>query len=394
MVVPSAHASDASGKTQRLDFIDALRVTIVAFVIVHHAALAYGPHGGYWPMQDRAQSHWFLPFYIVNSAVGLGLLFLLAGYFVPGSYDRKGGWDFLRGRWIRLGVPLGCFLLAQLPTLYLLGSHPPLLHFVQRLYDQAWFPLYAHLWFVAHLLLYSSIYVVWRLTFDGSGKPASRLPPSHVIIVGFVLTLALIIWIVRIRYAVDVWVPFLWIMPAEPARLPQYVALFVVGVLAFRGDWFFRMPTTIGVIWLGIGLIAAAGVYVAYMGGILSKLMAAGGFNLSSLTGSIWETTIAAGSSVGLIVVFREVFRRRYRVLDIMAASSFAAYLLHPPIVLALQATIAAATLPAFVKFAIVSVLGTAVAFSVGHLAGKVPGVRTVLGPTSGGEASLAPGAR
>jgi hypothetical protein len=30
----------------------------------------------------RAQSDWFLPFYIVNSAIGLGLLFLLAGYFV------------------------------------------------------------------------------------------------------------------------------------------------------------------------------------------------------------------------------------------------------------------------------------------------------------------------
>jgi hypothetical protein len=123
---------------------------------------------------------------------------------------------------------------------------------------------------------------------------------------------------------VDVWVPFLWIAPAEPARLPQYAALFIVGVLAFRSDWFLRMPTTLGIIWFGIALIAASGVYVAYMGGVLSKLMATGGFNLSSLTGSIWETTIAAGSSVGLIVVFREMFRRRCRLLDTMAAASFA----------------------------------------------------------------------
>jgi hypothetical protein len=59
---------------------------------------------------------------------------------------------------------------------------------------------------------------------------AAAEPCRHL---GFVLALALVIWIVRIRYAVDVWVPFLWIMPAEPARLPLYVALFAVGVLAF-----------------------------------------------------------------------------------------------------------------------------------------------------------------
>ena len=54
MVVSSAHLA-ARGKMERLNFIDALRATIVAFVIVHHAALAYGPHGGYWPMQDSVQ---------------------------------------------------------------------------------------------------------------------------------------------------------------------------------------------------------------------------------------------------------------------------------------------------------------------------------------------------
>jgi peptidoglycan/LPS O-acetylase OafA/YrhL len=40
----------------RLIFIDALRVAAIVFVIIHHAAQAYGPTGGFWPVHDRAQS--------------------------------------------------------------------------------------------------------------------------------------------------------------------------------------------------------------------------------------------------------------------------------------------------------------------------------------------------
>src|SRR6201997_4639671 len=88
---------------KRLVFIDALRVAAIAFVIIHHAAQAHGPTGGSWPVHDRAQSDWFTPFYTANAAFGMGLMFLLAGYFVPPSYDRKGARRFLRGRWLRIG---------------------------------------------------------------------------------------------------------------------------------------------------------------------------------------------------------------------------------------------------------------------------------------------------
>lgn len=82
-----------------------LRVALIAMVIVHHAAQAYGPTGGFWPVTDEAQSDWFRPFYSINAAVGLGLLFFLAGYFVPTAYDRKGGARFVRDRWKRIGWP-------------------------------------------------------------------------------------------------------------------------------------------------------------------------------------------------------------------------------------------------------------------------------------------------
>ena len=87
-------------------FIDVLRVAAVAFVIIHHAAQAYGPTAGFWPVHDRAQSGWFAPFYTANAAFGMGLLFLVAGYFTAASYERKGLRRFVSERWARIGVPL------------------------------------------------------------------------------------------------------------------------------------------------------------------------------------------------------------------------------------------------------------------------------------------------
>jgi surface polysaccharide O-acyltransferase-like enzyme len=381
---------------KRLNFIDALRVAAIGFVIIHHAAQAYGPTGGFWPVHDRAQSDWFVPFYTTNSAFGMGLMFLLAGYFVPPSYDRKGARLFLRGRWLRIGIPLASLvLLVHLPAVYLLAGTPRPAQFLRALYERGWQPIYLHLWFVAHLLVYCFGYTVWRRIPERSEASVRKLPvPSHAGICCFIVALAVITSLVRIWYPVDKWVPFLWIMPAEPAHLPQYVAFFAAGTVAYRGDWFHGMPNAVGLLWLAVGVIASGGIYLAYAFGPWSELMAIGGSGLSSLIRSSWETVIAVGLSIGLIIAFRELFDRPNRLLKTMAAASFGAYILHPAIVVALQAEITDVRLVAFVKFAFVSVLGTAAAFALAHMAGQVPGIRAVLGATSGTEASPASGTR
>ena len=377
-MVSHAHEKD----DKRLAFIDALRVAAIVFVIIHHAAQAYGPTGGFWPVHDRAQGGWFAPFYTANAAFGMGLMFLLAGYFVPPSYDRKGALLFIRGRWLRIGIPLGILvLLVHLPVVYLLAGAPRPLQFLTALYERGWLPIYLHLWFVAHLLLYCLAYTALRRISEPSEiAPAKLGLPSHAVIASFVVALALITWLVRIWYPVDKWVPFLWLISAEPAHLPQYMAFFAVGVVAYRGDWFRKMPTADGLIWLIIGLIASGGIYVAYALGLWSELMAGGGNGLPSLIRSSWETVIAVSLSIGLIIAFRELFGRPNRLLKAMAAASFGAYILHPAIVVALQTAITDVTLSAFAKFAVVSLLGTTAAFAVAHVAGQVPGIRAVLG--------------
>jgi len=387
----AVHGSGQRSLYQRLIFIDALRVAAVALVIVHHAAQAYGPTGGFWPVHDKAQSAWFLPFYTANAAFGMGLLFLVAGYFTSASVARKGARLFLRERWARIGIPLvSLVLLVHLPALYLIDGRPALGPFARHLYAHGWQPIYLHLWFLAHLMLYSAAFVAWRQLVEGfkAAHPAWP-PPGFAYIAGFVAALALITWIARLRYPIDDWVPLLWIMPAEPAHLPQYVALFAAGLAAQRGDWFRKMPTSAGLRWLAVGIIASSGIYLAYALGPWNTLMTAGGFSLASLIRSGWETLIAASLSIGLIVAFREMRCRPSRALAALSAASFGAYILHPAIVVALQVASLHVALPAIVKFAAVSALGTMLSFLLAHLAGKVPVVKAALGASSGRDAAV-----
>jgi surface polysaccharide O-acyltransferase-like enzyme len=370
----------------RLVFIDALRVAAIVFVIVHHAALAYAPVHGFWTVHDRVQSGWFIPFTTANAAFGMGVMFLLAGYFVPPSYDHKGPGLFLKARWQRIGIPLASLvLLLHVPVVYLAVGMPAPLLFLEGLYERGWEPAYLHLWFVAHLLLYCVAYTVLRRISELLGVTPRKISlPGYATIALFTVVLALITFLVRIWYPVDMWVPFVWIISAEPAHLPQYIAFFAAGVLAYRGDWFRRMPKAAGLIWLSVGMIASGGIYAVYAFGRWPELMEVGGSGLSSLIRSSWETVIAVGLSVGLIVAFRELLDRSNRLLKTMAAASFGAYILHPWIVVALQAAMMNLPLIAFAKFAIVSLLGTVAAFTVAYLAGRVPGIRAVLGTASG----------
>lgn len=387
------------GAGERLVFVDALRVAVIVMVVAHHAAQPYGPTGGAWPVADPANLEWLGSFFLVNAAFGMGLLFLLAGYFVPGSYDRKGRSRFLKDRWARIGQPLLFFaLFVHVPAMYFLDpSKPSVGGFIRSSYESGWQTVYIHLWFLGHLLLYSIGYVAWRVITEGrTDRPRRTWPiPTHAGLAAFVLGLGLVTWVVRWWYPIDEWVPLMFVVATEPAHLPQYVSLFALGVLAYRGEWLRRLPTTVAAIWASTGLVAVVGIVAmrSFAPMRWSDVVALGGFNGPSLVYSMWEALICVGLSVGLIVVFRTVVRRSTTLLTSMAAASYAAYILHLTFVIGLQVGISGLDLPASVKFGFVTVFGVLLAFLAGHLSQRVPGLRVVLGTAprpSGSTASRA----
>ena len=102
----------------RAYFLDHLRAAILILVVVHHISLMYSGAGPFYYIEPAtgARGVGLLALFVLfNQAFFMGLLFLIAGYFTPGSFDRKGAGPYLRDRLIRLGVPTLVFALVLSP---------------------------------------------------------------------------------------------------------------------------------------------------------------------------------------------------------------------------------------------------------------------------------------
>jgi acyltransferase-like protein len=184
---PPVHAA-AAPQVSRLPFIDNLRILLICLVVVQHVSVTYGATG-FWYYRDPATDAFTRTFLTlwdsVGQAAGMGFFFLIAGYFTPGPYDRKGAASFLRDRFIRLGIPL---------LLYDLLLDPLVAYIAGGLRGSYWSFYGGYLlqvrgvsgpvWFIAVLLLFSLLYAAWRLLTrnhpQAHGKPGN-LPSTPAI---------------------------------------------------------------------------------------------------------------------------------------------------------------------------------------------------------------------
>jgi len=309
---------------------------------------------------------------------------------VPRSYDRKGAAEFLKGRFIRLGILTLFFALFVFgPMIYFsLDERLSFTGYVGYLYRSGWQVPYVHLWFLLHLLLYSFGYLLWRQIRNRRNSSETDVPlPTHRAILIFAIALALVSFVVRIWYPIDRWVPLLYLIPAEIAHLPQYVALFAFGILTYRGDWLRKFSTRTGIIWLGIGLFAAIAYYVYALWGakllvevLGTGITATGGLDWRSLVYSSWEALVCVGLVIGLLILFRERFNKQPgALLAAMIGAAYAVYIIHWLVVVGIQFGFDAFDLAPFVKFVLVTTLAIVFSFGIGHLARLLPGAKKIL---------------
>jgi glucan biosynthesis protein C len=382
-----------TGRTSRLFFIDHLRAALVTLVVLHHVAVVYGaivPSFYYIepPFNDPLAGLVLLAFALFNQAWFMGAFFLLAGYFAPGSFDRKGPGSFLKGRLLRLGIPLILFIFVLSPIssigywlmpASLTGITTPL----------TW-QAYPHLlgtgpmWFLAMLLIFTFGYAAWRMltrnrTSSSIGKSSL---PSYLGIGIFILALALVSYLVRIVVPIG---RFVLEFPTL-AYLPQYLSFFVLGTVAYRQNWFRTLPRSMGVVGFVIAAVAGVALFpIAYISLLISlenasqQLPPFGYGTWQSAVYTLWDSTFAVGMVVGLIPLFRRFFNGQGRFGRFLSQHSYAVYVIHIPVVVFLAYALRGIELAALLKFGMTAVIGVPTCFAVAYIVRKIPGVSRVL---------------
>ena len=366
-------------------------------VVAHHVGQAYGPTGGWWYFSSPERAPVLGAFFTVNRSFFMSLFFMISGYFLPQSFDRKKK-GFLRDRFTRLGIPLLVFFLAIIPVMmyayhinfrpygpisflsyythFYFGHGPRPPHWVGPGWPDKNF---GHLWFVEHLLIFAVFYWLWRLLpFSGPSAQATQgRPPRTVEIIAFAISLAIVTFVVRLWYPIDRWIGFLKFIQVAFADVPRDLAFFLIGILAYRRNWFLTMPKKAGMAWLLVGLAACASCYARFFAGL--AFFNAGGPTLGAFAFDLWEAFLCCGLCVGLTVLFREGLNHQGRLTSDLAASTYAVYLLHVPILVALQYAVSGALLGPLMKFFLVTLIAVPATFAIGSALRRVPLARSVL---------------
>jgi glucans biosynthesis protein C len=386
-IVRTTEAAKPAASESRLLFVDNIRWMLIVLVICHHAAVTYSHVGGWYyvdgPNPGLATTFLFATFETFNQAYFMGFLFLIAGYFVPRALDSKGPSRFLRDRAARLGLPALLFMLVIHPfTVYWLlrnfddPSIPPLTAaYGGFLLSGKVFSASGPMWFAIALLLFCIVYALLRLI--GSAKPV-RLP-GHRGVIGLILVMGACTFLVRISQPIGT-----NILNMQLCYFSQYVLLFAVGIFAYRGNWLLRIPYSFGMFWLKLALTAGvAGWFIlvltsgALQGNSKSLL---GGFHWQSAAFSFWEAFFCLGMCLGLTVIFRERLNRQGKFSQWMSRNSFAAYLFHTPLLVAVTLGLKQVAAAPTVKFAVASLLAVPITFLVSaFLRPRMPVLRRVL---------------
>jgi fucose 4-O-acetylase-like acetyltransferase len=369
----------------RLLYVDNLRTALTALVVIHHAAIGYSNIPGWYYVEPPTDSSATLldVLLLLNQAFFMGAFFLISALFVPGSYDRKGAPRFLRERLLRLGVPLLLWLLVLRPLVTVgryaeardaAAQHGTDLPYWQ-LYLQSFNP--GPMWFVEVLFVFSALYVLWR-RLDGESRhvsgsaPAMGRAPGAVAIVGFVIGLALVTYLWRIVVPMDT--RFLGL--PTPAYLPQYAALFTVGLIAARRGWLAGLSGTVGRVGFATATVAAVAlvlVLVSTGDAILGQA------TWPSLVTASCEQALAVGIVLGLLVLFRERLDHQGSRRRFLSAHAYAVYVIHPVVLVALGYALSGVQAPAVAKFALLAVLAVPLCWVMALLVCALPGARKVL---------------
>lgn len=323
----------------RLHYMDHLRALAMLAGVFFHAALAYSPlMHGFFPTADRQGSASVDAVLWGLHLVRMPLFFLVAGFFAAWVAAARGGVALARQRVRRILVP---FLVAWPLVGWMLSASTgwalenvqhasPFLMMVREWLQQPDPPRLppgtGHLWFLYYLLLFGVLHWVVRVLDLGRlGRALASRHPAWLLL-GLPLLL--------VPALASVSAPH----PAPEGLVPQFWAIAYYGAFFALGTLLHAQPA-----WLVAARAHAPSLLVASLAGYLFFLVKLAAEPpgpaqpLASWGMAVLEACLSVWLTVLCLLAGQRLLDRANGVMRYLAQSAYWTYLLHLPLLFALQ---------------------------------------------------------
>lgn len=356
--------------TERLHALDAVRGFALLAGVAFHATASFLPGAQpMWIVMDVSRSQELSVLFFVLHMFRMTTFFLLAGFFARMSFHRRGPGGFIADRAKRIAIPL----VAAWPILFVsitavviwaaiksLHGAPPPKGPPPAFPTLPDFPL-THLWFLWVLLLLYVAALILRAPValaDRSGGFRRGLDRLTGLVAGNVASPVLMAVPVFLAFALQPkWMAWFGIWTPDQSLIPNAMAIVGYGA-AFGFGWLIQRRTELLEGWARrwqLNLLIAAAVTAALLARLgieplITPVAEGPGKWLTAALFAIgmWSWTLGL-TGAALAFLHREKPVRRY-----LADASYWLYLIHLPIVMALQTAFSEVPWPWIVKYPLI----------------------------------------
>ncbi|MBN8953417.1 MULTISPECIES: acyltransferase [unclassified Rhizobium] len=356
-----------------------LRTCVTLLVVLHHSLLAYVHYAHFdrhhylsstAPIVDGARWLGFDLLVDFNDIYFMSLMFFISGIFVIPSLRRRGPWNYLSSRIVRLGIPFMIAVTILMPAAY----YPSYLQTGADLsfpsYWAGYFGSYGWpagpAWFIWVLLTFDSVVVLTALLAPALIRKSAMMPNWLTARPFTALALFLAIALGAYLPALDAFGPTHWFswgpFAVQASRLLLYMAFFVAGAVAGSegaGHELFGKTGPFARWWLAFAIVgcAAFGGIVLIQIETLRQSSAYSGPASPVIAALLFVVTCSA-ISIALIGGFIRHVDQSSRWASLLSSCAFGIYLVHYVALTWIQAALVGINEPAAIK-AVVAFVAT-----------------------------------
>jgi glucans biosynthesis protein C len=337
--------------TNRLSYIDNLRVFCIIIVVFIHSAVTYSGLGSWYYYEPSVLNNSsrliFALFQSHAQAFSMSLFFFIAAYFIPGSLERKGTKKFIADRLYRLGIPVLVYIFIIQPIcVILVNPQVSFLNYIAHgLRSFEFLSWTGPLWFALTLLIFSIFYALVRRYLPQAAITDVK-NSTLFILIGFITLFA---FGIRLIYPIGTSV-----MNLQFCYFSAYVFMFSAGIIAYRNDILNKIDINKGKTWLLIAFAAGLPLWViALLTGKVfeGKMLISGGMNVPSFFYALWESLFCVAFIVAIFGITKAKFNKQNRIMKVISDNTFGIYVFHAPVLIGISVLAKGIELSAITKF-------------------------------------------